>query len=93
MDTEQNMKHLKNYVVRRPKTSFSARFSAYFQILHSLPDSVKNSMGAESQNPGGTDHYTLNIICNPSTPFIVDKPICQYWNNSLPSVAFVVTDH
>ena len=36
------------------KTSFSARFCACFQILRSLPDSAKNSVGAESQNPGGT---------------------------------------
>ena len=58
MDTEHNMKQnsdfLENYVVGRPKTSFSARFCAYFQILRSLPDSAKNSAGAESQNPGGT---------------------------------------
>ena len=60
MDTEQNMKKiqnfLENYVVGRPKTSFSARFCAYFQILRSLPDSAKNSVGAESQNPGGTNY-------------------------------------
>ena len=39
----------------RPKTPFSARFCAYFQIQHSLPDSAKNFAGTESQNHEGTD--------------------------------------
>ena len=39
---------LEMYVVGRPKTSFSARFCKYFQILRRLPYSVKNSAGAES---------------------------------------------
>ena len=44
------------------KTQFSARFCAYFQILSSLPDSAKNSAGAELQNPGGTEEkFTLCI--------------------------------
>ena len=58
MDTEQNLKQNLEFSQglcgREAKTSFSARFCAYFQILRSLPDSAKNSAGAESQNPGGT---------------------------------------
>ena len=58
MDTEQNLKHNSEFsqelCCREAKTSFSARFCAYFQILHSLPDSVKNSLGPESQNNRGT---------------------------------------
>ena len=33
----------------------SAIFCAYFKILHSLPNSVKNSAIAELQNPDRTD--------------------------------------
>ena len=67
MDTEQNSKilnFLENYVVGRPKTSFSARFCAYFQILRSLPDSAKNSAGAESQNPGGAEYMLVYVSYN-----------------------------
>ena len=38
VNTKQNSEFLKNYVVGRPKASFSARFCAYFQILRSLPE-------------------------------------------------------
>ena len=45
------------------KHQLFAWFCAYFQILHSsLPDSAKNSMGAESQNPGGTDTIELRLF-------------------------------
>ena len=70
MDREQNIKQKLefNYVVGRPKTSFSARFYAYFQILRSLPDSAKNFAGAESQNPRGTDICMYHI--RPHLPFL-----------------------
>ena len=69
MDTEQNMKQnlnfLENYVVGRPKTSFSARFCAFFQNLRSLPDSAKNSAGAENKFcrilEGLKKRFTLHI--------------------------------
>ena len=54
------------------KTSFSARLCAYFQILCSLLDSAKNSAGAESQNPGGTD---LSIATNPVSSNLIGKLI------------------
>ena len=52
---KQNSEVSRELCCREAKTSFSARVCAYFQILCSLPDSAKNSAGAESQNPGGTD--------------------------------------
>ena len=62
MDTEHNSEFSQELCFREAKNIISARFYAYFQILHSLSDSAKNSAGTESQNPGGTAASLITVF-------------------------------